>query len=151
MSVLSDIGDDVVDVLNAAPPFTPTFTAEKKRVIDFDTATVGSELKVWVFALGETIDASSRSQSDHKYVIKVALYKQLATDAATGEPDETAFEQLDQLREAIFDRLLASGVNAPSHGATLVTLANEPVYDPRQLDKHDTFVSVVTLTYILPR
>jgi hypothetical protein len=149
MSKLSDIADAVVVALNAAPALSMSFTATKEQVIEYDIAKVAGALKVFVFALGEVIDLSSRTQLDHQYTIKTAIYKQLATDPATGKVDATEFAAVDQLREEVVDRLWANASQAA--GAYAITVANEPVYDPVQLDKYKTFVSVVTLTYELPR
>jgi hypothetical protein len=145
-ALLVQIADAVAAMLNDPANqagLSQTFTAQRARVPEYDTAS-DSALRVFVFGLTEGIDFQTRGLFDHQYGVKVAIYKKIDTDADS--------DAVDYLREQVCDLIKNNQrLTVGSDLAALSSIANDPVYDPAQLDKHKTFVSVISLTYRLPR
>jgi hypothetical protein len=116
-----------------------TFTATRVRIPEFDTA-ANPVLSVFVLGLTEGIEFNSRTTFDHQYGIRVAIYNQVANDAAV--------DAMDLLREQITDLLKSHRTMPLVNGqAQLASVETSPVYDPSLLDKHNTYVTVISLTY----
>lgn len=142
-AVLTDIANAVVAEIQAAT-LSQTPTVERVYVPVYDRASV-SGLRVYVLATGQTITDANRAADDFEATIKVAIYKDV-NPAVIAEVDAmVAFVQ------EVLD-LFRSNIHLTAYdSAALTDLANDPVYDPAQLDQHRVFVSVITLKYTLLR
>ena len=148
-AVLVDITQGVVDLLNAGS-FSQSFIAQR-AIVPAYAADDDSELEVLVGSIDWTIDlsAGTREYSQDLYTVQIGIFDQIPRlNDGSGAIDRDQVDAMILLMQEIIDALKAAPDVA---GATLIALRSRPVYDPAQLDKTNTFQSVIALDYRMLR
>src|SRR5688500_7611474 len=140
MSVLNDIAEAVKDALNDAT-LSQQFTAERVYIPVFKTEEMGDELKLFVLGLAQkaAIAEGYRGAHDWNYEVRIAVYKRVDRE------DTQALDAMSSFVEEVID-LMRTTKKRVTDQASWVGVANEPVWDPAQLEQHGVYVSVIRLT-----
>jgi hypothetical protein len=141
MSVIIDLADDVVDVLNSGT-FTQSFVATRAYVPAYELTDL-STLRVTVVPRELSLVPLTRHADQGEYQIDVAIQKIVGRSNADIDPFMNLAEEIIDLCRGL---TMSLTTNARCTG-----VANTPIYDPGHLDERRVFTSVITLTFALTR
>ena len=137
MSVVTDIAQAVVTMLNAHHGFSQAFTAVRAYRPVYELQTMAT-LHVTVVPKGLALELSDRSHAQRRDVrIDVAVQKKAAND--------TEIDGLMALVEEIAGYV--KDMDLGSCAAVWLRTENEPIYSPEHLAELGVFTSVLTLTF----
>ena len=149
MSRINDIADAVVTLLNANSgsngSLSQSFTAERVYVPIFDRAT-NDEINVQVLGLEESAAIISRSETDRKYTIRIAIYQKILT--TVGAEQTAELDALSDFRQEVQDLLFSNKRMTNYSDAALVECNVIAPYDAGMVEK-GTFVTVINAVYRL--
>jgi hypothetical protein len=106
-------------------------------------------LQVFVLTMTQVIDVTGgdRSASMDVYTVTIAIYQQVSRDTG-GQIVSSEVDGLLYFVQQVIDLLKANDLEG---GGGLIAVRNKPVFDPAQLDKNGTFMSVIEADYLLYR
>jgi hypothetical protein len=145
-AAITTIAEAVTTLINGAT-LSQTVTAQRCYIPNYDIQTTPG-LQIFVLATDQVIDIANgdRSSSADTYTLKLAIYKQLTrTDGQIVTADMDAMIYFVQ---QVSDLLKANDIEGTGG---LIATRNKPLYDPAQLDKNGTFLSVLEADYLLFR
>lgn len=151
MSRLNSIADAVVTLLNenggtnggTNATLSQSFVAERVYVPVFDRVT-NDEINVQVLGLEESAAIISRSETDRKYTIRVAIYQKILTTVNAEQKAE--LDALSDFRQEVSDLLFANKRMTTYPDAALIECNVIAPYDAGMIEK-GTFVTVINATY----
>ncbi len=141
MSTITDIAKAVVKELNEAE-FTTKFKAVYSVKPGFELSEL-EQIRVVVVPKSLEIDRISRSSMKYTISIDVGIMRRLGI-----QTPEDAVENLGELVDEIAD-FLTDATLSQFEVATLAGITNDPIYIPEHLTSNRTFVSVLTVKYML--
>ncbi len=140
VSILTDLADAVVAVLNAAE-LDIEFIAERTLLPLYDLKAL-RELKISVVPKGRKIVQGSRVVTTQEIQIDIGIQKKIS--------DDSELDGLLKLVEDIAGLFKAERLEGYPN-AICVKKENDPIYDPEHLRQFHQFTSVLTLTFkVLP-
>ena len=140
MSILTDLADAVVAILNAAD-LDMEFTAERTLLPLYDLKAL-RDLKVSVVPKGRKIIQGARVLTIDEIQIDIGIQKKIS--------DDSELDGFMKLVEDIAGLFKAERLDGYPN-ALCIKKENEPIYDPEHLRQFHQFTSVVTLTFkVLP-
>ena len=137
------IADAVVEVLNAVALSQP-ITAVRYYLPEFDLKEM-DELHVSVVPAELDEEVADRGRDRAEYKIHVAVQKRVAKQDPPGL-DTTAIDGLMQLVQEI-DDLFRHKPLAGFEQALWAKTENKPIYDPKHLQEHQQFTSLLIFTF----
>ena len=142
MSIVTQIAKAVVAELNRenefSVPFEATFSVKPNyELVNLDT------IRVVVVPKTLEIERISRISSKYTVTVDVGIMQRLGK-LTPEEAVETLGDLVDEIMDFLSDRSLED-----FKAATFVSLVNDPVYVPEFLTQNRTFMSVLSVKYVL--
>ena len=141
------IAEAVVAVLGAATLSQP-FTAERHYLPEFALEDMDT-LHVSVVPAEFLSDMADRARDRAEYTVHIAVQKRVSKHQPPGL-DNAAIDELMRLVEEIGD-LFRHKRLAGYEDAHWVKTENKPIYDPKHLQEHGQFTSLLALTFRVMR
>lgn len=149
MSVLSDVAQEVADVLNAAVTagtFSPWVFAANRTYSPPRNLEDIQDLEVLVLAAGETKTAAARGKDAFLVTVQVAVIQKV--DMLQLETSNSEMDALMDLVQSIGDKLRAP---LPTSAAGWQASRRAPIYDAEALLKNGVFQAVTEVDYLVVR
>ena len=146
-STIIRIADAVVAALNGATLSQP-LTAVRHYLPEFDLKEMG-ELHVSVVPAELDEEIADRARDRAEYKIHIAIQKRVAKQDPPGL-DTAAIDELMRLVEEI-DDLMRHKPLTGYPDAHWTKSENKPIYDPKHLQEHGQFTSLLALTFRVMR
>jgi hypothetical protein len=147
VSTIVQIADAVVAVLNGATLSQPV-KAVRYYLPEFDLKAM-ADLHVSVVPAELDEEIADRSRDRAEYKIHVAVQKRVSKQDPPGL-DTAAIDGLMQLVEEI-DDLFRHKPLVGYEQAHWTKTENKPIYDPKHLQEHGTFTSLLVFTFRVTR
>jgi hypothetical protein len=142
-STTIQIADAVVTAINGAA-LSQSVLAERHYLPEFNLADL-DQLRVSVIPAETEQTVADRTRDQTDYTIHVAIQKRVAKQSPPGL-DTQAIDALLLLVEEIGDLFRHQSL-ATTPVARWVKTENRPIYDPKHLNEHGQFTSLLALTF----
>lgn len=151
-SYIGSIADALATALTNASAgssadLSQSFTAERVYTPETEFATLGTELRVEVFARASESERRDRAGVKKEIEIDVMFMKRVAYGTDTTDPDANAeLDALMQLGEEIVE--LLADPNTRYSGSQCLRTESDPIYDFEILRTHRAFVGLIKAYFL---
>jgi hypothetical protein len=137
MSLMNDVADDVVTLLNQHV-FSQVFAAVRSKRPSYELEELDA-LAVVVTGRGVDLESGNRSKDLHGVLIEIAVINKLAGN------ENTDTDPLDDLVQEIVDYLRRHAL--PTAEAQYQTASYETITDEELLERQQCFFGLISITY----
>ena len=142
MSIVTQVAKAVVAELNREKEFSVEFEATFSVKPNYEHVNLDT---IRVVVVPKTLEIERISRASTKYIVTIDIgIIQRLGKLTPEEAVETLGDLADEIADFLSDRELED-----FKAATFVSIENDPVYVPEYLSQHRTFMSVLSVRYVL--